>query len=127
MSPKEGIDTAKVRVDADSRDTFLPEGDDSLVDGLFGVESTLKGSLSGLAPLRKLKAEKARRNLRTFIETAWPLVEPVAFVPGWHIDAIAEHLEAITRGDSSPAAGYDSATPYQEHGRECNVAVLGMD
>jgi hypothetical protein len=56
-------------------------------------------SLSALAsPLRRLKAEKARRNLRTFIEAAWPLVESAPFVPGWHIDAIAEHLEAVTRG-----------------------------
>jgi hypothetical protein len=26
------------------------------------------------------------------------MVESVPFVPGWHIDAIAEHLEAVTRG-----------------------------
>jgi predicted phage terminase large subunit-like protein len=45
-----------------------------------------------------LKAEKARRKLRTFIEAAWPLVESAPFVPGWHIDAIAEHLEAVKRG-----------------------------
>src|ERR1017187_6451004 len=56
-------------------------------------------SLSGLAQLRRVKAERARRSLRTFIEAAWPIVEPTPFVPGWHIDAVCEHLEAVTRGD----------------------------
>src|ERR1035441_10951559 len=56
-------------------------------------------SLNALAfPLHRLKAERSRRSLRTFIEAAWPMVESVPFVPGWHIDAIAEHLEAVTRG-----------------------------
>ena len=27
------------------------------------------------------------------------MVEPTPFVPGWHVDAIAEHLEAVSRGD----------------------------
>ena len=30
---------------------------------------------------------------------AWHVIEPsTPFVPGWHIDAIIEHLEAVTRG-----------------------------
>lgn len=31
---------------------------------------------------------------------AWPIVEPPsrAFVPGWHIEAVCEHLEAVTQG-----------------------------
>ncbi len=37
--------------------------------------------------------------LRQFIKLAWPQVEPARpFVAGWHIDAIAEHLEAISHG-----------------------------
>jgi predicted phage terminase large subunit-like protein len=37
--------------------------------------------------------------LRTFVEHAWSIAEPgVSFVPGWHVDAICEHLEAVTRG-----------------------------
>jgi predicted phage terminase large subunit-like protein len=48
----------------------------------------------------ELEAERCRRSLRHFIEAAWPLVEPATvFVPGWHIDAIAELLEAATRGE----------------------------
>lgn len=31
---------------------------------------------------------------------AWPIIEPATeYVHGWHIDAICEHLEAVTRGD----------------------------
>lgn len=44
-------------------------------------------------------AEKLSGSLRLFIPQAWPLVEPSTFIPNWHIDAIAEHLEAITAGD----------------------------
>lgn len=38
-------------------------------------------------------------SLRKFIPAAWNLVEPSTFIPNWHIDAIAEHLEAVTAGD----------------------------
>ena len=43
--------------------------------------------------------ELATRHLREFIAQAWTVVEPATqFVPGWHIDAMCDHLEAIERG-----------------------------
>jgi predicted phage terminase large subunit-like protein len=37
--------------------------------------------------------------LRQFIKLAWSQIEPAkSFIPGWHIDVIAEHLEAISKG-----------------------------
>lgn len=37
--------------------------------------------------------------LRDFVRGAWNIVEPArAFIPAWHIDAIAEHLEAVDAG-----------------------------
>src|SRR5215468_10205447 len=49
--------------------------------------------------LDELDAEMASRSLREFVRQAWPVVEPsTPFVPGWHIDAIIEHLEAVTFG-----------------------------
>ncbi|MEE8165735.1 MAG: terminase, partial [Myxococcota bacterium] len=37
--------------------------------------------------------------LREYVEAAWPVLEPgQAFKPNWHIDAICEHLEAVTEG-----------------------------
>lgn len=40
----------------------------------------------------------AERSLYQFVRQAWSTVEPEAFVGGWHIQAICEHLEAVTRG-----------------------------
>jgi predicted phage terminase large subunit-like protein len=43
--------------------------------------------------------ELAARGLREFVRQAWPVVAPATeFVSGWHLDAICEHLEAVTRG-----------------------------
>lgn len=53
-----------------------------------------------LPSLRAVRAEKARRSLAEFIRQAWHVLEPAnPLVWGWHIDAICEHLEAVTRGD----------------------------
>jgi hypothetical protein len=49
--------------------------------------------------LADILAEKAKRRLRDFVPLAWPVVEPATvFVPNWHIDAISEHLEAVSAG-----------------------------
>lgn len=46
------------------------------------------------------EAERARRSLRRFVASAWHIIEPTnVFTPGWHIDAICEHLEAVTAGE----------------------------
>jgi predicted phage terminase large subunit-like protein len=43
--------------------------------------------------------ERAMRRLSEFVRQAWHVLEPsTAFVPGWHIDALCEHLEAVTLG-----------------------------
>src|SRR5260370_16427296 len=43
--------------------------------------------------------ELATRHLGEFVRQAWAVVEPsTPFVPGWHIDAIVEHLEAVSCG-----------------------------
>jgi predicted phage terminase large subunit-like protein len=48
----------------------------------------------------KVERELATRRLGEFVRQAWPVIEPLTpFVPGWHIDAIIEHLEAVTRGE----------------------------
>lgn len=40
-------------------------------------------------------AEKARGSFREYIRMAWPIVEPSRpLIAGWHVDAIAEHLQA---------------------------------
>lgn len=52
---------------------------------------------------RKIRDELDRLDsedsLRDFIKASWKILEPKrAFQPGWHIDAICEHLEAVTNG-----------------------------
>jgi predicted phage terminase large subunit-like protein len=48
----------------------------------------------------EIDRELAERNLRDFVRLAWHVVEPsTPFVDGWHIDAITDHLQAITRGE----------------------------
>jgi predicted phage terminase large subunit-like protein len=49
--------------------------------------------------LEEIDRELATRHLREFVRQAWQVLEPTTvFVPGWHLDAICEHLEAITFG-----------------------------
>src|SRR5258708_6326097 len=59
-------------------------------------------SLARLSPRVKLAAERelAERRLPEFVRQAWHVLEPqTVFVEGFHIDAICEHLEAISRGE----------------------------
>jgi len=46
-----------------------------------------------------LDAELYRRNLKKFVVAVWPLIDPAPFVDGYLIDAICEHLEAVSRGE----------------------------
>src|SRR5215471_16250355 len=42
---------------------------------------------------------KSLESFRAFIRNAWDLIEPsMPFIPAWHIDAIADHLTAVTEG-----------------------------
>lgn len=46
------------------------------------------------------RAEIARTDLHEYIRQAWHLVEPATpFLDNWHIGAIAEHLQAVSRGE----------------------------
>lgn len=46
------------------------------------------------------KGAVQRLTLREFIRAGWPVCEPMTrYMHGWHIDAIGDHLEAVTRGE----------------------------
>lgn len=54
--------------------------------------------------LNQIMVEESRRaceaSLHEFVKQAWHVIEPgVEFVDGWHIQAICEHLEAVSRGE----------------------------
>ena len=43
--------------------------------------------------------ELCARSLRDYVSSAWPMVEPGReFKPNWHIDAVCEHLQAVSEG-----------------------------
>lgn len=49
--------------------------------------------------LRVATAEQARRKLREFVPQAFAVIEPeTEYIPNWHLDAISEHLEAVSSG-----------------------------
>ncbi len=60
----------------------------------------MKPDASRAADLVKVQREIGfRGGLHRFIKMAWHVVEPGrAFVDNWHIGAVCEHLEAVTRG-----------------------------
>lgn len=50
----------------------------------------------GLTDKQKEERESCENSFLTFTEKAWPLIEGNApFIPGWHAQAICEHLEAL--------------------------------
>lgn len=55
---------------------------------------------SELPTLSAIEDNLIDRKLGRFIRHTWPLVEPGSkFLSNWHIDAIADHLEALGRGE----------------------------
>jgi predicted phage terminase large subunit-like protein len=47
---------------------------------------------------RSLK-ELAEQSLYEFVQQAWNIIQPATpFIPGWHIQALCRHLEAVTAG-----------------------------
>lgn len=43
--------------------------------------------------------EKCQRSLVHFVREAWPHFDPAPYSHSWHIDAICEHLTAVTSGE----------------------------
>lgn len=63
------------------------------------MDSTSVLVRAGLKIAKIQEAARYEGGLMDFAEYVWPVVEPaVPFVRGWAIEAIAEHLEAVTKG-----------------------------
>lgn len=61
------------------------------------LQAQFKDKAGLLEYLDKLDAQDS---LHEYVKLMWHTVEPVTpFVDGWHIQAICEHLEAVTRGE----------------------------
>lgn len=48
--------------------------------------------------LTDIQKELSKRSLSYFIKCFWNYIDPAEYIHNWHIDAISEHLEAVTSG-----------------------------
>lgn len=55
--------------------------------------------VSPIKLLTEFAAERMRRNFSLFQKRAWHLIEPKMLQWNWHMDAIADHLVAVTQGE----------------------------
>lgn len=46
----------------------------------------------------KLEALRLEGSLIEFYKAAWPVIDPAPYQHNWHLEAIADHLEAVARG-----------------------------
>lgn len=67
------------------------------------LHSTFQSALrTPVRTLRTLDRMEYEEDLLTFFRQSWPLIVGAKpFVTGWHLEAIAEHLEAVTSGEVS--------------------------
>lgn len=49
--------------------------------------------------LDELARERCERSLAHFTKTMWPAMDPAPFVDNWHLDVVAEHLQAVAAGE----------------------------
>ena len=60
----------------------------------------LSGKINTTALLDQVRKERAERSLAEFIRQAWSVLEPnTPYVHNWHIDLIAEYLQAVNDGE----------------------------
>lgn len=73
--------------------------DGGLAVALLGAQG-VRATADNVAQLYQ-DAERAlaEKSLRHYIRQAWHVIEPGRYVHGWHIEAICEHLEAVTAGE----------------------------
>lgn len=66
------------------------------------------------------RSREVGRSLRAFVPLAWGYADPSAYVSSWHLDAIAQHLEAVSRGQIRDLL----ITMPPRHGKSSLVSVL---
>lgn len=57
----------------------------------------MSSPLRALSPALVDRELVRRRGLKEFVQVAWPQVEASGLIWNWHLDAMVEHLEAVTR------------------------------
>src|SRR5579885_2022983 len=62
-------------------------------------QASIWEAIEPIAVLDAIEKELCERSLYEFLQRAWPHFDPAIFTGGWHLEAICEHLEAVTRGE----------------------------
>ncbi len=71
-----------------------------MAEALLRSEQIQRVSLATRKLKEKLEAKAYEGDLISFVRYCWPIVEPaIPFIEGWSLSAIAEHLQAVTRGE----------------------------
>lgn len=56
----------------------------------------MKSPRAGLIELDRVEQEAS---VAAFLKAGWRFIDPAPYVAGWHLEAISEHLEAVTAGE----------------------------
>ena len=51
------------------------------------------------ATIRDIEASVYEKNLHLFLKAGWRYIDPNPYMDNWHLEAIAEHLEAVKNGE----------------------------
>src|ERR1700692_608443 len=65
----------------------------------MSMKSSILEQLAQTAFLAEVERGVYRNNLYEYMKAAWPVIEPAPFLPNWHIELLAEYLEAVTHGE----------------------------
>ncbi len=63
------------------------------------VEDFLPNPVEQLPTIEDIDKELSKKSLRHFARFFWHKVHAQEFIPGWHLDAICDHLEAVHEGN----------------------------
>jgi predicted phage terminase large subunit-like protein len=92
--PKERPKSSTKRQAGKSKSKILPPRE------VFSLSGLSDKQLQQVYDEAAIEAELGLRSFRHYYGIAWTKVEPEDFIPdAWHSDAIADHLEAVYRGD----------------------------
>ena len=70
------------------------------MDSLLELVRARRAELEVTAAVERDDAEAQRleKSLIDFVETAWPAIDPLEYQGCWAIDALCEHLQAVSEG-----------------------------
>ena len=77
------------------------------MDSLLELIRSRRAELEVAAALERddEEAQRLEGSFIDFVEAAWPALDPAEYQPCWAIDALCEHLQAVSEGQIPPSFG----------------------